>query len=181
MRTLEVRRHSVRKEGGGSQLSQPGVDLARRLGAAVGPFARVVASVVPRARETAIAMGFAVDYELVTLVAEDESHAELERNRWWESPLPFVALAELLAARGALYRYAHAQAALWRDLMNGIPDGSAALLISHSGEIELALAACFPRADHASWGGPFGHCEGARLTYDGEPARFTACELLRLG
>lgn len=66
MVTLEVRRHSHRKAAaGGSQLSQAGVDLARSLGPTMGPFATVLTSVVPRARETTIAMGFSVDHELV--------------------------------------------------------------------------------------------------------------------
>src|SRR5206468_2537395 len=76
MRTLEIRRHSFRKQGAGSQLSQEGVDYARRLGASIGPFARVVTSVVPRARETAIAMGFAVDEEIVTLASDEDMYAE---------------------------------------------------------------------------------------------------------
>jgi predicted GNAT family acetyltransferase len=41
MKTLEVRRHSFRKQGGGSQLSQAGVEYARQLGASMGPFAYV--------------------------------------------------------------------------------------------------------------------------------------------
>lgn len=65
MKTLDIRRHSLRKDGGGSQLSQAGVDLARRIGATLGPYAQVVTTPVPRTRETAIAMGFAVDYELL--------------------------------------------------------------------------------------------------------------------
>lgn len=67
MATLEARRHSPRKNTGGSQLSQAGVDLARKLGESMGPFTVVATSVVPRARETALAMGFAVAQELVTL------------------------------------------------------------------------------------------------------------------
>ena len=39
MKTLEIRRHSLRKAGGGSQLAQAGVDYARKLGATMGPFA----------------------------------------------------------------------------------------------------------------------------------------------
>ena len=70
MKMLEIRRHSMRKEGGGSQLSQEGVSLARQLGTSLGPFALVVTSVLPRTRETAIAMGFAVDYELVMLPSD---------------------------------------------------------------------------------------------------------------
>lgn len=179
MRTLEVRRHSMRKTGGGSQLSQEGVAFARRLGATMGPYACVVASVVPRARETAIAMGFAVDYELVTLELGDAMAQEMADDPWWVGLRPFAAGADLLAARGPTWRYASAMAALWRDLLNSIPDGSAALVIGHSGELELTLLACFPHADHATWGPPFGPCEGARLIYDGEPAHFASVSLIR--
>lgn len=179
MKTLEVRRHSMRKDGGGSQLSQAGVDYARRLGASLGPFARVVTSVVPRARETAIAMGFAVDHELVTLASDTGIYEEMEAARWWQAPEPFAALAAILTAQGATWRYAHALLALWRDVLTGLPEGASALVIGHSGELEIVVAACFPHADHAAWGPAFGPCEGARLTFDGDPSRFTALELLR--
>ena len=179
LRTLEIRRHSMRKSGGGSQLSQAGVDYARKLGASLGPFAQVVTSVVPRTRETAIAMGFAVDYELVTLTTDTDLYAEMESNRWWEAAHPFTALGRLIATNGATWRYGQAMVALWRDLLTAIPDGSAALVIGHSGDLEIAVVACFPDADYDSWGGPFGSCEGARLTFAGDPAHFTAVELLR--
>ena len=179
MRSLEVRRHSLRKDAGGSQLSQAGIDLARRLGASMGPFARVATSVMPRARETAIAMGFSVDYEIVTLASDDAMAAEFEDNQWWLKPLPFVALAEVVNAGGAAFRYASSIAGLWRDLLNNLADGEAGVVIGHSGQIEAALIACFPNADYASWGAPFGHCEGARLTYGREPARLTGIEFLR--
>jgi len=179
MKTLEIRRHSFRKEGGGSQLSQQGVEVARQLGATLGPFARVVTSVVPRARETAIAMGFAVDYELVTLATAPEIFAELSTNTWWAAPQPFVALAQLLTTQGALWRYGAAQVALWRDLMNALPDDTAALVIGHSGELEIALVTCFPHADHRTWGSLFAPCEGARLTFAGDPEHFMQVEILR--
>jgi broad specificity phosphatase PhoE len=179
MKTLEIRRHSMRKSGAGSQLSQAGVDYARRLGASLGPFAQVVTSIVPRARETAIAMGFAVDYELVTLTSDEDMYAEVGVSRWWEAPQPFPALARLLAAKGATWRYGHALVALWRDMLNAIPDGTSALMIGHSGDLEIALVACFPQADHAEWGGPFGLCEGARLVFAGDPERFMTLEFLR--
>ena len=179
MKTLEIRRHSFRKQGAGSQLSQEGVDYARRLGASMGPFACVVTSVVPRARETAIAMGFAVDQEIVTLASDEELYAEAEASRWWESSQPWAALAEVIAAGGPTWRYGHALVALWRDILTPLPDGAAALVIAHSGDLEMALVACFPTADHAAWGGLFGPCEGARLVFDGEPARFTNVEFLR--
>jgi broad specificity phosphatase PhoE len=179
MRTLEIRRHSFRKQGAGSQLSQEGVDYARRLGASIGPFARVVTSVVPRARETAIAMGFAVDEEIVTLASDEDMYAEIEASRCWESSQPLAAVARVVAAKGPTWRYAHALVALWRDILNALPDGAAALVIAHSGELEIALVACFPAADHGAWGAWFEPCEGARLVFDGEPARFTNVEILR--
>src|SRR5512143_3142167 len=60
MKTIEIRRHSIRNKPG-PHLSQQGVTLARLVGQNLGPFDRVVTSTLPRAFETAIAMGFAVD------------------------------------------------------------------------------------------------------------------------
>lgn len=179
MKTLELRRHSFRKQGGGSQLSQQGVTYARHLGATLGPFAYVVTSVMPRARETAIAMGFAVDQEVVTAAADEGVYAEMEDSQWWAAPQPFVALAALIAGQGATWRYAHALLGLWRDILQPLPEGAAVLLIAHSGELESALVAAFPQADHATWGGLFAPCEGARLVFAGDPPRFTTFELLR--
>ncbi len=180
MRYLEVRRHSLRKDGGGSQLSQAGVDLARRVGASIGPFHRVATSVSPRARETAIAMGFAVDQELVTLVDEDAPAAEFEAARWSEAAEPFVALAGIVRAGGPTLALGRAIVTLWRDLVIALPDGGSALVIGHSGQLEVALATCFLEADHAAWGAPFAPLEGARLGYEGDPPRFTDVAILRV-
>ena len=179
MRHLEVRRHSLRKAGGGSQLSQAGIDLARRVGSTIGPFDRVATSVSPRARETAIAMGFAVDEELVTLIDEDAPAVEFEASRWWEAPQPFVALAEIVRAGGPTLALGRAIVTLWRDLVIALPEGGSALAIGHSGQIEVALVTCFLDADHAAWGGPFAPLEGARLGYEGDPPRFTTVTILR--
>jgi broad specificity phosphatase PhoE len=180
MRTLEVRRHSLRKDGAGSQLSQAGVALARRLGASMGPYARVVASVVPRARETAIAMGFAVDQELVTMATDEDAYAEFQNNRWPLADAPMAELARLMAPRGPAWLYAQRLAAHWRDILMPLEDGAAALLIAHSGDIECGLVAIFPDADHAAWGKPFDCCEGARLAFAGDPPRFASVEILRV-
>lgn len=138
MITLEVRRHSLRKNTGGSQLSQAGVELARKVGESIGPFAVVATSVSPRARETAVAMGFAVDQENVTLATDPEVYAESEESTWWLADQPFAALAAVIAAEGAFHRYAHAMAALWRDLLTPLADGQAALVVGHSGELETS-------------------------------------------
>ena len=60
MKILEVRRHSIR-HAGGDHLSQAGVALARNVGQHMGSFNFVATSTLPRAFDTAIAMGFAVN------------------------------------------------------------------------------------------------------------------------
>ncbi len=179
MKFLEIRRHSLRKQGGGSQLSQSGVTHARELGSSMGPFAVVVTSVVPRARETAIAMGFAVDRELVPLLSGEDVYAEMEASCWWTKPQPLAALDTLVKSRGAVWRFGSALVADWRDILQSIPVGSSALMITHSGDIELGLVTCFPDADHGAWGSIFAECEGARLQYAGDPPRFVGIEILR--
>jgi broad specificity phosphatase PhoE len=176
---LEVRRHSHRKTGGGSELSQAGVDLARRCGVRLGPFTTVTTSVSPRARETAVAMGFAVDHEVVTLVQDPDLYEE-HGSQWYTEPQPYAALARLLDARGPHWRYASSLAGLWRDLLTPLGRHDSVLFVGHSGDLEAALVATFPAADHASWGGLLGPCEGATLTFGGAPGRFTDLALVRL-
>ncbi len=66
MKYLEVRRHSKRNPPR-PHLIQEGVSLARKLGNTLGHFDRVITSTLPRALETAIAMGYAVDMEFEQL------------------------------------------------------------------------------------------------------------------
>jgi broad specificity phosphatase PhoE len=180
MRTLEARRHSLRKAGGGSQLSQAGVDLARAIGGQIGPFDYVATSTVPRARETALAMGFAVDQELMPLLGEEEVIADLEASGWSKDPQPLAALGRLVRAGGPAGRYGSAVATLWRDLLMPLGEDAKVLVITHSGDLELALVSCLMDADHAAWGGPFEPMEGARLTFGRDPARFLSLEPIRL-
>lgn len=181
MPTLELRRHSHRKTGGGSQLSQQGVDAARRLGERVGPFDHVATTVSPRARETAIAMGYAVDQELVTLAVDRDVYAEMQDSLWWTTASPMSGLAELVLRRGAIWRYGSSLVAVWRDLMTPLADGGSALVIGHANELEVGLICCFPDADHRAWDPGFAPLEGARLTFSGDPASFTDVEILRDG
>jgi hypothetical protein len=69
---------------------------------------------------------------------------------------------------------------MWRDILTSLPPDADALFVGHSGEIEAALIACYPRGDHAAWGEAFGACEGARLAFEGSPPCFAILELLRL-
>lgn len=163
MRWLEVRRHSLTKKGlargRGSHLSAQGVALARAVGAELGPVAYVVTSTSPRAVETAIAMGLAVDLPSGYVPGEVEFH---ERWTWAQ---PYVRYAELIARGGGLARVAQAYRAVWTRVVEQVDDDAAALIVGHGGAIEPALVACLPGADHQRWGGLLGHCDGARLGF----------------
>src|SRR5512143_551109 len=100
MKTIEVRRHSIRSKPG-EHLNQSGVTLARLVGENLGPFDRVVTSALPRAFETAIAMGFAVDeqVELMNTCGED-----VGREVSW--PQPFSVYAKAIKRGDAAARYA---------------------------------------------------------------------------
>lgn len=177
MRVLEVRRHSLVKDH--VHLSQAGVDLARRVGAGIGPFDRVVTSQITRTLETAVAMGFAVDEQLAVLTEiEADARAEAGHHERWGWEEPFVTFARLVAQGGATARLGRAQAEVWRGIVRGVPDGGRALVVSHGLVIEVCAVTCLPDADHAAWGAPFDKCEGLRLAYEG--GTWSALELLRV-
>jgi broad specificity phosphatase PhoE len=176
MRVIEVRRHSLVRDH--VHLSQAGIDLARRVGSTLGPFHRVVTSQITRTLETAIAMGFAVDDQWSVLgeIAPDV-WAEIGHERWsWSEP--FMTFARLAQGGGAAARLGRAQAEAWQAIVQELPDGGRALVISHGQVIEAGAVTCYPQADHATWGAPFDKCEGLRLTYAN--GQWIAPELLRV-
>lgn len=172
MKTIEVRRHSIRRKPA-DHLSQEGVILARRVGENLGPFDRVITSTLPRAIETAVAMGFAVD-ELHELMSGYND--EVEREAPW--PLSLAGYAEVVRQGGAAARYAARLAALYARTADFLPDGRAVLVINHGGVAELGVVACLPDADHFAWGSHFEPCEGIRLFY--EDGKFVDGEILRV-
>jgi broad specificity phosphatase PhoE len=167
MRWLEVRRHSLTKKGParerGSQLSAQGVALARAVGAELGPIAYVLTSAAPRAIETAIAMGVAVD-DTVELPSSYVP-GEVGFHEQWTWAQPWVRYAELVGRGGGLTAVTGAHQAAWTRAMASVADGAAALVVSHGGAIEPTLVACLPHADHEQWGALLGHCDGARLGF----------------
>jgi broad specificity phosphatase PhoE len=170
---LEVRRHAPTKKGAarsrGSHLSARGVALARAVGAELGSFASVVASVPPRTVETAIARGYAVD-DTVDMPSGCVP-GEVEHHDQWAWPQSFVRYAELIAAGAGLAAVAAEHRRIWTDTVRAVPEHGAALVVSHGGSIEPALVSCLPAADHAAWGTAFGHLDGVRLGF--EDGRFT--------
>ncbi len=151
MRWLEVRRHSLTKRspGPGSHVSREGVALARLVGRSLGSFASFVTSASPRAIETALAMGYAVD-DTVDLPSGYLPNQVAHHDQWhW--PQPYRRYAELLALLPELAAVADAHRELWTRLMAAVPNGTAVLVVGHGGAIEPGLVTCLPQADHASW------------------------------
>lgn len=172
MKYLEVRRHSMRSQVG-QHLSQEGVNLARKVGAEMGPFDIVVTSALPRSFETAIAMGFAVDKqdEQLNTMGEDVS-AEIH---WTES---FARFAEVVKNHGLTSQFAQEIAEFWKLIVQSLPENGKGLIITHGGIIESGAVACLPDAPHSKWGPACGYCEGIGLVF--EDGQFTRGEILRV-
>jgi broad specificity phosphatase PhoE len=171
MRYVELRRHTIRAKPG-QHLNQAGVDLARRVGSTIGPFNRVLTSTIPRAYETAIAMGFAVDEQLVEISLLPDG---LEDEVAWDAG--FTAFAKGAIQGSRVEEYVRQQAHLITQIARSLPDNSSALVISHGGVVEAQAVGCLPAADFTTWGAGCDYCEGARLYFDGD--QFVGGEVLR--
>ena len=162
----------------GQHLSQAGVDLARRAGngefGSVPRYDLVVTSTIPRAFETAIAMGFAVSAQIEELAAFDA--AVLAEYRW---PADFGDAAGAFLGGGPAGKFARLQADILRLIAQRLPAKGTALVISHGGVVEAGAVALRAGADHRAWGPAIGYVEGVRLMFDGNDC--VAEELLRVG
>jgi broad specificity phosphatase PhoE len=159
MKTLEIRRHSIRTKPE-DHINQEGVTLARRAGDRMGEFKLVITSTLPRAFETALAMGYAVNAqyaELATMGAMGKNY-----DQW----AGFEDIAHLIKKNKNAAKYAQKQAKLWKKYLAKLKDGERALIISHGGVIEFGALGCLPKADITEWGGLLGYCEGIRLYLD---------------
>jgi broad specificity phosphatase PhoE len=102
---------------------------------------------------------------------------EVAHHDQWRWPQPYLTYAQLIRHGDGLTAVAQAHRDLWNEALKAVPDGSGVLVVSHGGCIEPALVSCLPEADHASWGAPCGHCDGARLDFDN--GRFFNVQLCR--
>lgn len=170
MRFIEHRRHSIRDASG--HLSQHGVSLARRIGASIGPFEMTFTSPKPRAFETAIAMGYAVEEQLDVLAewTDDMSDAASHGG--------FAAVGALVRGHGAAAKVARAYRRALFDIARSLGEGRAALVVSHSGVVEGSVMACMPEMDGHALGHGVGYCEGVRLSFDQDD--FVGAKILRV-
>jgi len=171
MKTIEIRRHSLRKPPT-PHLTQEGVSLARRAGETMGPFNRVVTSTAPRAFETAIAMGFAVDEqaELISMLPD-------AIDKILPYPQPFAEYYEM-RNHPSVAKHLHKLAHFYSALVLSLPAAGSALVVNHGGIVELSAAACVPQADYQAFGPQVACCEGVRMSWD--DGAFRKVEVLRI-
>jgi broad specificity phosphatase PhoE len=174
MRELEVRRHS-RRERPGQHLTRWGVAHARRIGANLGPFDRVVTSPLARCVETAVAMGFAVDEVDPRLAGPDGRGETFPGFEGFEGGAGRPGLAGLIAQGGPLAAFVREQAEVWQELALGLPDGGRGLVVGHGAAYLDGVALHLLPADAVLATGPLAsYCEGFRLRYEGAGVRIDA-------
>lgn len=166
---IELRRHSMRNIPG-SHLNTAGVSLARKIGNSMGKFTLVLTSTLPRAYETAIAMGYAVDEQL-------EAFADMGSALEWSPEGSIGEIVRAVRQRPAAAEYVQQQGEILQTILQALPNNGAALIVSHGGIVEAHAIALAPDADHASWGKTFSYCEGVRLWF--EDGQWVRAEVLR--
>ncbi|MCG3216470.1 MAG: histidine phosphatase family protein [Candidatus Heimdallarchaeota archaeon] len=171
MKIIEHRRHSIRVKPS-KHISQEGVNLARKVGEKLGYFDRIYTSSAPRAIETAVAMGYAVDetFEELSQTPED-----LNQEIVWG--IGFPEYASVIRKGGVTADYSKKIANFLKSLAKNLPENGSALLISHGGLLEISAVGCLPENDFSSWGEATDSCEGVRMFFDGE--KFVRIKLLR--
>lgn len=178
MKTIEHRRHAKRTKPA-PHINSEGVSTARKLGETylrgneTKPyFDLVITSPKKRAIETAVAMGFAVDETRELL---EEVPDSLNGHVAWNKG--FHALMEVHGETGEGTRFLKKLRDLFSDIIERVPDGGNALVVSHGGVVEYSALACLPEKV-ATLGEVIGLCEGIRLTWDN--GHWTSVKALRL-
>ena len=173
MRSVEVRRHSLR-ESHGDHLSPEGVELAYRTAPTLPRMDRVVTSAKVRAIETAEALGLRVDRTIRELgQIPDEVQARVDEA----NPRSFAEYVTLIGRNDGIRAFAASQVELWRSELDRLPEEGRLLVVSHGGIIELGAAVAVPE-EARRWGVALSVLEGVRLFWDGD--RCARGEVLRL-
>lgn len=170
---IELRRHTARHHDEWGHLTQVGVELARRVGSTMGRFDLVISSPLPRAAETAIAMGYGIDQEIQEFAVVGET--AMAAIDW---PMGFDEFTRRMKPGTGIAQRGGELAALLLSIAQTLPDGGGALVLSHGAVIEMSTIAATPWIDHTAWGPHCGHCEGVRLTH--RDGAFSTAEVLRV-
>lgn len=155
-------------------LTLDGIHLANRVGRTLGDFDQVITSNLPRAYETAVAMGYEItsSFDELGVISQTVTAAvrwpgQIERIRTDALQNPYAK------------SYGDEQARRLRNLAtNPIGRQTHTLLISHGIIMELALLASTGWMEISNSEEVFGYCEGYVLKYIG--AECILCDIKRL-
>jgi len=161
---LEIRRHAERTDRGNEQsaLSAAGREMAKSLSKKSGPFALVLSSPLPRAKETAQLIGGRLDAMEPGFLPEmggaigDRIFGEMRGLADW---------AEVLREREDARKFATEQLATWARIAMRVGEKDRVLAVSHGGIIELPAITLAQRLRSPLEGASFGYCEGVVVTY----------------
>ncbi len=175
MPTLDIRRHAQRQDlsDNASALSAAGRAMCERIAKSGPKYGLVVASPLPRAKETAERIAGRVDAVEPALLPDLGSYAsslfgELRTLSDW---------ARLLREHPDAQRFADEQIPAWARLAARVDEKGRVLAVSHGGIIDLPAVLLMERLRVPITGASFGYGEGVRVTYaKGQPA---AIEVLR--
>ncbi len=178
---FEVRRHSLRGEGG--SLSPEGIALAERARPTlVGRYQACYASPKPRARETLEAFGFTsyrILDELSTFPKAIDDHGDhvraLQERTGCTTLEAFLAIP---ATHLVVEAFGNALFARVRELADGLRAGRNALAVSHGGSIEAAVLSAVPDWTLDDMGGELAECEAALFVFEAHV--FRRVEFVRL-
>jgi broad specificity phosphatase PhoE len=149
------------RDPGGVHLNPAGLALARRVGAAIGPFDRVETSPLPRAVETAVAMGWPghATHPMLGAMGDRVDVALGPIISWGDYQLA-------VRRSPAVADYAERVAGLLGEIVGSLPEGGHALVVSHGGIVELSAVAAHPTTDWKATGETASYLEGVRLGYE---------------
>jgi broad specificity phosphatase PhoE len=125
-------------------------------------FDMVVTSPLPRAFETPIAMGFAVD---MTNPGIQEHSEEIMRDVQWDAG--YAAWATAYRTRASVIAYVDHVTSLLKIWLSKVPDDDGALLVvAHGGIVEAMATGLSPDDDLARLGEMAGYAEGFEAVGD---------------
>lgn len=175
MPVLEIRRHAQRQDRADDQsaLSAAGRAMCERLAKDAPGYRLVVASPLPRAKETAERIAGRLDSVEPGLLPDLGSHAaqlfgEMRTLADW---------ARLLREDPEARAFAEAQLPTWARLASRVGEKDRVLAVSHGGIIELPAIALMTQLGVPASGASFGYCDGVRIAY--RSGKATGVETLR--
>lgn len=175
MPVLDIRRHAQRidRADNASALSLAGQKMCARLAKNAPKYALVVASPLPRAKETALRSAGRLDAVEPGLLPDLGSYA----SSLFGEMTTLAEWRRLLHEHPDARKFAEEQLPAWARIAARIGEKDRALAVSHGGIIDLPAVLLMERLRIAVAGASFGYGDGVRVTYaNGAPV---AIEVLR--